>query len=586
MRMQTWASALMSLVGALSVGSMALAQPAPGYPVSPGGGYVQGGNYPDPYLAQAPGNPGVFQPQYAPGAPTLPPGGPQDARFYPQISPHLGPNVMQERTQLRDGLWLKQIINRDRKWYGTIEYVHTDFSGPGDARIGSKPAYLDPLSDRFPAIDTWPDGAPIDSDFEIIPRGPGALPFVIMRETITDPLLGVHQLPPPDVFPTRSANILDDVLSSNGTRLRTGYFDRDGTGVQVDAWWGGNTSDFVQYGQDNIDGVPITQDLIAGIVNPPYQEYPLDGDGNPFNDYGGFLISAKVGGMHLQDPSDIYEQILYPGTLINGSTVRYDLLYRVDTNLNAGGANLNFFLGDVYSRPHVNIKSFTGLKYMYVDEKFGFRGMDSGFGYVIDPTTFRPTDGDFFGPQHPLFESLLNSTVTSHLAGPEFGFRGDLGEGGGFAMWWQGSMGLLVNHEKARVQGNNIGNALFFHTNPGILDVIGDESGLGTVFGPAYDMFANDTSFDDTETHTHVSPTLSLGLNAEIGIFDTIPGIRRISLFDDAKLNVGYNVTMVGMLAKAADSIRWEGFPGRPSAEVDYETFWMSQLSIGLHFSR
>lgn len=585
MRMQTWATALMSLVGALGVGSTALAQPAPGYPVSPGGGYVQGGNYPDPYLAQAPGNPGVFQPQYGPAAPTLPPGAQQDARFYPQISPHLGPNVMQERTLQRDGQWLKQIINRDRSWYSTFEYVHTDFSGAGDARIGSKPAYLDPLSNEFPRFDTWPYGAPIDSDLDVMPRGPGAFPFVYMRTTINDPLLGSPQIDPPGLFPTRSANILDDVRSSNGARLRTGYFDRDGTGIQVEAWWGGNHSDFVQYGQDNINGIPITQDLIAGLVNPPYQEYPID-EGNQFNDYGGFLLSAKVGGLHLNDPSAIYDQLLYPGMNITGSTVRYDLLYRVDTNLNVGGGNLNFFLGDVYSRPHVNIKSFTGLKYLYVDEKFGFRGMDSGFGYEIDPLTFRPVDGEFFGPQHPLFESTLNSTVTSHLAGPEFGFRGDLGKGGGFSMWWQGSLGLLVNHERARVQGNNIGNALFFHTNPGDLDVDGDESGLGTAFGPAYDMFANDTSFNDLETHTHVSPTLSLGINAEIGIFDTIPGLRKIRLFDDAKLNVGYNVTWVGMLANAADSINWEGFPGTPSAAIDYETFTMSQLSIGLHFER
>jgi hypothetical protein len=39
-------------------------------------------------------------------------------------------------------------------------------------------------------------------------------------------------------------------------------------------------------------------------------------------------------------------------------------------------------------------------------------------------------------------------------------------------------------------------------------------------------------------------------------------------------------------MAKAADSIRWEGFPGSPTAQIDYETFTISQLSIGLHFER
>jgi hypothetical protein len=197
----------------------------------------------------------------------------------------------------------------------------------------------------------------------------------------------------------------------------------------------------------------------------------------------------------------------------------------------------------------------------------------------------RPTDGEIVGPFYPLFESILNSTVTSHLAGPEYGFRGDLGKGGNFAVWWQGSLGLMVNHERLKLQGNNIGTAYIFHSNIGdpVVDV--DSSGAG-LLDPRYDMFANDTSFDDTDTHTHVSPTVSLGLNAEVGIFDTIPGLRRLSLFEDAKLNVGYNVLLVGMMARAADSVRWRGFPEFPTNNVSYDTWQVRQLSIGLHFER
>lgn len=588
MRMQNWATVLMSLLGPLVVGSTTFAQPAPGYAPPPAGAYVQGGNYPNPYLAQTPMNPGVFQPQFGPATPALPPGTPPDFRPYPQISPHLGPNVMQQQTYNRNGLWLNQIINRDRDWYGTVEYLRTSFEGGTGARIGSKTAPVDPLSNDFPVPYTWPDGPPIDSGgAAILPRGPGAFPWVF--ETI-DPTVwpGVAQIPNGVTstanYPIRTTNILSDWIDSNGVRVRGGYFDQDGTGSQLEIWWGFTGSNFMQYGSDNYGGIPITQDLLTSIPGSPWGVYPSE-NADDFGQYGGFLLSARVGAVPYIDNSGAGNDF-FPDTGITGFTQKYDLLYRVDMKINSGGGNLNFFLGDVYSRPHVSIKSFTGLKYLFVDERFGFRGLDSGFSFVADPITGRPTDGAFLGPFYPLFESILNSTVTSHLGGPEFGFRGDLGQGGGgFKLWWQGSLGLLVNHERIRVQGNNIGAAYYFHTNIGDPDVDDDQSGLG-LLSPALDMFANDTNFNDVDQHTHLSPTVSLGLNAEIGIFDTIPGLRKISLFDEAKLNLGYNMMFVGMMARAADSVVWQGFPSFPYAKANYDTFEMSQFSIGLHFER
>jgi len=587
MRMQNWATALMSLLGPLVVGSTTLAQP-PGYAPPPGGTYLQGANYPDPYLAQTPMNPGVFQPQFGPATPAVPPGTPPDFRPYPQISPHLGPNVMQERTFNRNGQWLNQIISRDREWYGTVEYLFTEFEGGTGALIGSKTAQTDRISHNFPPIDPWDlGGLPPAAGQAHTPIGPGAFPWVLEYTAATG-WPGVAVIPAGSTrsgfYPIRSTSILDDWMSSNGVRLRGGYFDEDGTGTQLEVWWGFSGSDFTQYGDDEYQGVPITQEFLVGVPGAPFGEYPNDTQGD-WGPYAAFILSARVGALPLIDNSGVGD-LWFPGTGINGFTQRYDLLYRVDSKMNGGGGNLNFFLGDVYSRPHASIKSFAGLKYLFMDEKFGFRGLDSGFAWTAAPLTFRPTGGAITGPIYPLFESILNSTVTSHLAGPEYGFRGDLGKGGGFSMWWQGSLGMMVNHERVRVQGNNIGNAFLYHTNFGDPTVVGDESGWGSFLGPEFDMFANDTSFDSTETHTHVSPTLSLGLNAEIGIFDTIPGLRKISLFEEAKLNVGYNILLIGMLARAADSVRWRGFPEFPSANVSYDTYQIRQFSIGLHFER
>jgi hypothetical protein len=589
MRIQHWLAAIMSLLGPMVVGSSALAQQGPawqGQPAATGRAPVQQSAYhlpaPDPVLAQTPMVPPPFQPAFTTNNPNLlyPPGAPYGAQPWPAMSPHLGPNVMQDQTYNQNGLWLNNVIHRERRWYGDIDYVHTTFDGAGEAWIGSRPAKLDKVSDDFPFIDTWPDGGPIGAaDGEPIPIGPGPYPFVFLQEDVDD-FVGVATVLPPEVFPIRKTDILDDNIGADGFRVRAGYFDNDGTGLGAEFWYGFQGGDVRQYGQDKINGIPITQDLIAGVdfTGIPFN-LRLDEYTNPS---GGFIPFTKVGALALNDSSGIIDT-LFPGAGFTGTTQKYDLLYRVEDHISGGGGDVKFFLGNVYKRPHAQIRSFTAIKYIVLDESFQFRGLDSGFHYVIDletgddeAPTFRPEDGEIIGPLYPLFESTLRQDVTTHLAGPEIGLRGDIGQSKGFKLWWTGAVGLLVNHTKADLRGQNIGD-------PTDTD---DDTGFGTVFGPAFDMFSNNTKFHDTDTHTQVSPSLQIGINAEIGIFDVVPGIRRMSFFDDAKLNLGYNTQIIGQVARAADSVMWRGFPDFPSVSFDYDTFQIHQLSIGLHFER
>jgi hypothetical protein len=269
--------------------------------------------------------------------------------------------------------------------------------------------------------------------------------------------------------------------------------------------------------------------------------------------------------------------------------MKYDLMYRLDYSVEAGGASANFYMGTLRRSPAGVIKPYASARYLYIDEAFAFTGLDSGFHYEIEleeePPTFRPDD-EVIGPLYPLFKSYLQSTVTSNLAGPELGLRGDIGGEGTLKVWWQGSFGLMANHERVRVHGNNIGNAHFFNANEGDPTSPDDDSGFGIAFGPAFDMFANDTNFSDVETHTHVSPVLNWGLNAELDIFDTVPLLRKASLFDTAKLTLGYNLLVVGKLARPGNAVRWRGFPEFPSVLVRYDTWDAQQFSIGLNFER
>lgn len=612
MRMQHWATALLSLLGPLVVSSTTFAQPAPAYTSLPGGGFVNSGGYPDPYLAQTPMNPGVFQPQFSTTNP-LPPPAAANSLPYPAMGAQLPPSVLQSQTFQTNGNWVNRILQNKRQYWFTTEYLHSNLSGPGSSRIGSPLIPLDRLSHEPPAINTWtltnPPGLPVGSGStsgggtgggtgtataNLFWVGPGVWPEFAQRTDLTTETLitgigGASTY----LFPIqRSTSILDNPMSSNGMRLRGGFFNGDGTGWSAETWWAFTASDQVQYGQDNVNGVPITQNMIAG-----FDTTGLIGDiqGAP----GAFLLSMRTGFLPLIDNNPVWNDgiggapYLWPGTLgtgITGTIQRYDLLWHVDTHVNTGGGNVNYYLGELYHRPHASIKAFTGVRYQFIDDRFGFRGLDSGFGYQVDAggtgggtgggtsggSTFRPTD--IVGPLYPMLESVLNSTVTSHLAGPEIGLRGDLGEGKGlFSMWWTGSAGLLANFEQSKVQGYGIGNAYYYNSQ--------DPFGLGN-FSPALDMFANNTNFNSQENHIHVSPMVNLGVNCQLDVFDTIPGLRKMSLFDDAKLTFGYNFTAVGWVANAANSIRWRGFPESPSSSIDYHTFLMSQLSIGLQFAR
>jgi hypothetical protein len=491
-------------------------------------------------------------------------------------------------------------VQNTRTWYGGVEYLHSKFDAPDGAKVGSRPANIRRDTQDFPG---FPPGTPNNNGNQQVPGGqigenitpnvilvgPGAYPFVVMREQVdSPPYVGVIRTPPEvGLFPQRNLSVFNEPRS-NGMRLRAGYFNGDGTGLGAEAWWGFDDNQRFQVGNDNINGIPITQNMIAGIDLDG--TFPDEHDGTPNNPNGWLIPFAKVGGLPLVQNSGVMD-FLFPDQGFTGSTQKYDLMYRLDYSAEAGGGNVNFYLGRLRQSTTGDIKPYVSARYLYINEAFAFTGLDSGFTYAVDfdsndPPTFRP-DGAVFGPFYDLFRSYLQSTVTSNLAGPELGLRGDVGRNGGtLKVWWSGSLGLMANHERVRVRGNNIGDAWLFHTNIGDPTNPTDDSGLGVIFGPAYDMFAADNSFSDVETHTHVSPLLNLGINAELDIFDTVPLLRRISLFDAAKLTVGYNLLMVGKLARPGNSVKWRGFPEFPSVNVRYDNWDTQQFSLGLTFEK
>ena len=536
-------------------------------------------------VGQAMAAPAPFQPAFSSNHPSAlyPPAAPPHAYPFPDMSPHLGPNILQEQHYNRNGVWFNEIIHRERKWYGAAEAMQMHFDGPGDGYVGSAPARIrddtlgfNGLVRTFVGGDilAQPVGEGEAGNFpsSFVTMGPGAFPFPWIQIDPTTEQVILDEL---SLFPIRKVSIFEDNPSSPGFKLRAGYFNEDGTGIGLEGWYAFENSEFFQAGQDHINGIPITQNLIAG-VDLSTVATPDDFDGGFTN--GLVLLNFLVGGLPLNDSSGIINTV-YPDAGFTGTTQKYDLLYRLDIASEAGSAGMHFYLGNLARRKSLRAVAFATARYIYMDEYFRFRGVDSGFGYDImiedDAPTFRPDD-DVFGPVYPLLDSRLQSFTTSHLAGPELGVRVDLGRSDRFNIWMQGSAGLLVNHERLQVRGENIGNAHFFNPN----------TVSGSLVAPPLDMFASDTRFNDVERHTHVSPTFNFGINAEMDVLGALPVIKHIPVVKDGQLTLGYTFLYIGSLARPADSINWRGYPDFPSVRTDRDSFEAHQLSAGVSFER
>lgn len=540
-------------------------------------------------MGPAPTAPPPFQPAFSSNNPAalFPPGAPPHSYPFPDISPHLGANILQEQHYNRNGQWFNEIIHRHREYYGAAEAMTMYFDGPGDAYVGSAPARIRSDTLMFNnfartfvggRILAQPVGegeaGNLPSNYLTI--GPGAFPFPWIQINPTTEQVITDEL---SLFPIRTVNVLQDNPSSPGFKLRAGYFNDDGTGIGAEGWYAFENHDFFQAGQSHINGIPITQSLIAGtdLTDPAIiPTLPDDFDGG-FNN-GLMLINYLVGGLPLNDNSGVIDTI-YPGAGFSGTTQKYDLMYRLDIASEAGSANVNLYLGNLLKRRSMRAVAFASARYIYLDEYFRFRGLDSGFGYDItldDPPSFRPDD-DVFGPVYPLLDSRLQSYTTSQMAGPELGVRVDLGRSKGFNLWMQGSAGLMVNYERLQVRGQNIGNAHFFNPNT---------TTGSTQVAPPLDMFSSDTRFNDIQQHTHVSPTFNFGVNAEMNVLGYLPILKFVPLISQAQLSLGYNFLFIGEVSRPADSINWRGYPQFPSVRSNRTNFEAHQLSAGLSFER
>ncbi len=555
MRIQPWMTIVASFFMLAAVQTETFGQ----QPLPPGG--YPPGTVNMPY--QGSSGPVVHHPPYATNHPQAmyPQGTPPGFNPWPQISPYNSPNVAMDQHYNQNGTWFRDILYRSRTYTGSIELMSVAFRDAGNTRIGSPYATYTDFTDGGTQV---PEGVPITQPFGTLPSVPNFAPPVLGFFSVDTRILGIPALDGGNLFngqangylyPVRNTNETRNLGRQLGTQIRWGFENEDGTGLQLNGWWAFDDSARFKQGADSINGVPVNQTLtlflgaqnlfINGVV-PYFTGEPIAPDFGP------------------------------------GRTAKYDILFEFEHSTRAAGSNISFYTQPIYKSKGIRIRRLWGARYHYLDENFRFRGIDSGLTYDLDAaaaggggganaSTFRPTGT--ISIVHDQYEATLNSEVRSHMAGPEFGFRFDLGDRNApFRMWGETIFGILANQENISISGDNIGDPLF----EGRFENIGNPRMLDPTV---------QSEFSDKKSTTHVSPSFQQSIFAEIDAFRNLPIIRNAAMFEDTSFRVGYTFFWVGEVARPAEAIKWQGFPLFPEAQSNRTSWWMHQLNFAVDWT-
>ncbi len=516
------------------------------------------------------GNSNGPAPYYAAGGPNFnpnslyPPGAPAEYNPWPQISPFHPGNVGQDQVANQGGLWFRDVLYRQRTIVASLEAMAIFYAGPASANFGS------PYAPRggYGGLGT-PAGSPVPPYAGLFPAVPSTTPptqgwFPVSPDIFPYPALsataGTYVIMDPRTYPIWDTSVLGSPSTEAGIKGNLGFFNEDDTGVVVTAWWGGKAYTDFTLGEEVINGIPVTQSLTTYL--------------------GGQNLTPRNGNIPLYNGE--------PGLtgFGNGSTAKYDVLYSVKTTAQAGGANMNLYKQAFYENGGVKVRPLWGLRYQYIGEGFHFRGIDSGFNYNITGLTATGGTGGTGGTNYtgrPVSTTLtrlydqytatLNSTVESHVAGPEIGLRIDLGEGRhGFKMWGETNLGLAVNSERIHLYGDNIGDPLFdtrVNLNPG-----------SRMLNPN-----NVSEFDSIVNSAHVSPMFQQSVMANMDLLSVIPVVRDMTMFENATFRFGYTFTWVGEVSRPTQTVNWQGYPLYPEIKRYRSNWWANQLSFAFDWA-
>lgn len=543
MRKRHWLACLLSMWLSV-VGGQAIAQPPPGLPNDLGNPDLTG-MLPQPYS----GNYGPTPPQQYGG---MPAGYPPGANAWPNITPY-GPPV--DQTSNQNGLWFNRQLTGGRKFYFGLEGLIGNTTRSANF-VGDPQANTFPVSPGLIAVDhnqqfletpagTSTIGTP---DREVSSSGGG-----------TGNGNGTSATDYP-IFVGQSTGSITDGLSAGGLRGTWGWTNPDSSGFEASGFFIGPSSAAFFLG----DSRPFNEDL--------YNTYPETQLSRLHA-----LAGLPLGGADTDHDG------------LPGVVQPFDIYYRLQLTSQVGGANLDWYTAPIIDKPAFMMRAAYGARYLAVRETFQFDGADSGLGYTIDVPTSGTGNGTgtgtgttttgtgFLSPVtlEPLvalniMQSMLQSNVTTQLAGPEAGFRFDIGRDR-FKIWTTSKLGLLVNYSSRNLSGYNIGDAYYPKTG-------------GTTTDPTVMPRGNgaSTKFAHQDSSTALSPLFEQSIFGKAKLFQYVPVLKKSKILSSADFQAGYTVIVVGNMYRPSQDINWDAYPVNPSLNDKRGSYITSNYSFGM----
>jgi hypothetical protein len=556
MRKRHWLACLLSM-WLSAVGGQAIAQPPPaGIPNDLGNPDLTG-MMPPPYNQNYGPNP----PQQYGG---MPAGYPPGATAWPNITPY-GPPV--DETSNQNGLWFNRQLTGGKKYYFSLEGLIGNTTRPSDFVGDPQANTLDILTEpgKF--------GAFVDHNQQFFEQvfAPTGTPHRSLNATGGNGGGGngggnggtSTDFP---IFLGQSTGSITDRLSAAGMRGTWGWTNPDSSGLEASGWFiGPSSAKFFLGDQRPFNSTlfnlnpDIVLDRLHAFAGLPLSGADTDGDGLP------------------------------------GMVMPFDIYYRLQYTTQSGGANVDWFTTPIIDKPGFMLRAAYGARYMAIRETFQFDGADSGLGYTINfPSSGVGTGGNggnggngatgtsngFLSPAgatslEPLInlsimQSMLTSSVTTQLAGPEAGFRFDLG-GDRFKVWTTSKLGLLVNYSSRNLSGYNIGDAYYLNTNPNV-------PGLTTM--PRNNPGA--TKFAHQDSTTALSPLFEQSIFGKAKLFQYVPVLKKSKILSSADFQAGYTVIVVGNVYRPSQDIDWQAYPVSPLLRDKRGSFITSNYSFGM----
>lgn len=479
--------------------------------------------------AQGPG----FQAPYPPGQ-----------QAWPAISPYQSANIAQDTTyQGANGLWYREVLNRRTDWIFSVEAVAMRYRDAGGATVGAPYAPLRLDTDQPPGFPADPSVGEFPTVSNFTPNVEGF--FLSDPRIFPVPFLDAGNAPFDDNairFRPVSGAVMGDPDAAPGIKGSMGFMNENGSGVNFSGFWADTAAENYTRGTDNFNGVPITQVLTTSYNAQNLAAYgavPLNNGESPRPDFG------------------------------PGSVAKYDILFRTEFATQAAGSNLSFYLPPVVEGDAITIRPLWGARYLYVNEAFAMRGIDSGFTYDLADDTFRPTGAAIAYDQ---FEARIRNEIRSHLAGPEVGFRIDLASNRDhFHIYGETTFALTANYERANLAGQNIGDPL--------VDIQVNGLAVPRMLAPGVD-----TRFQSQVDSTRVTPVFTQSVFADFDLFG-LPLFKEVDMLENTRFKLGYTIIAAGGVSRPLDSINWNGFPLTPTVSFQRENWWAHQLSAGIDWT-